>query len=310
VGSTHGVAVFESGAEGFVASNWKPCHESDAPTSVGSLQGSYWAAQALPWGDDVCLAWGVQLETTDPVAVAWTRGAWDAAACRYSAEIWAATSSTIVLLDGATGEELASAALPVGPIADMAVDADGDAWGLVRGSSLVHVDRDTLAVEVIPLVAPGTGWALAVDHQGRPWVADGTGAARWSGAAWETSNDWHDVAAAGALDVPNAVNHTGCSVDASGALVYITRDDGGAPRLRRIEPDLTASWGEHLPSSVQGNPRVWASLAWDVYGATWMADTTGQNVVRDGTYMGQWVTGAVASGDPTGEELVGVGGGL
>jgi hypothetical protein len=169
--------------------------------------------QALPWDQEECRAWHVDMGKTNQRPVAWTGGT--LAGCDATgAKVWSVTTmtnglfpgaggmgATAYLVDGDTGAIDGQVDIPdfnaggfagLGPYGG-AVDADGNLYfspntlGLA-GMKLARVDRDTLDVTLWDL--PVNSYGITVDHKGRVWFANTLGSI---GARFDPVSEAWDV---------------------------------------------------------------------------------------------------------------------
>lgn len=155
--------------------------EADCIESNGTpgIQTSTGANDVLAWDDEECRQWHTPLNCSSNRPMAWTQGVWSNSTCRYEdAKLWTSClngNPDILLLDGETG--VVEQTIPVPEFSSMiyggAVDGDGNFWGIqAGGSQLVYVDFADFSKQVIPTGTSGYG--IAVDSKGRPWLCTST----------------------------------------------------------------------------------------------------------------------------------------
>jgi hypothetical protein len=156
------------------------------PTSSGG------AGSDLPFGEDGCLAWSTNMPYGTQRPVAWAPGVFNNTECRWENELlWTSGAQPgqdgtldVLRLDGETGMIVDTVNIPdVSPGSygayGGASDGDGNFWISQLGvGSLVRIDAVTLDYEVYPM--PISGYGMAVDPSGRPWVCGGGGVARFN----------------------------------------------------------------------------------------------------------------------------------
>jgi streptogramin lyase len=150
----------------------------------------------LPWGEDECVLWrvdlpdgaGMELHSAGPRPIAW-EAAVDHALCpTVNPRVWVGwydyptKTGNFRRLDGKSGAILDEVSVPQwgdlkhGPYGG-AVDREGDFWALGWSKGpLVRIDSETLEVERIEIEAPPGGakfylYGIAVDRDGNPWLA-------------------------------------------------------------------------------------------------------------------------------------------
>ena len=155
----------------------------------GVIDTSTGANDVLDWGLDECVLWhttyaGVTGGAHGPRPTQWEAGEEDQNGCADpNPRLWVAylaDSGEAVYnrLDGTTGQILDAPTFPWGAMSSYGpyggvVNAEGDLFlsGL-GGSSMVHVDADTLVVT--DYGNPGTSfYGIGIDAEGNPWIAGG-----------------------------------------------------------------------------------------------------------------------------------------
>jgi hypothetical protein len=272
--------------------NHADCPDSNGNGSVDTSTDATWEA----WGDDECMAWHTPMAYASQRPVAWTQGEFDKAACRtINEKVWTSGSNgsiEVLLVDGDTG--VIEETIPIPGVAanfygiyGAAVDSEGNFWGsqLSQGS-LVHVNRQTLAVETWPMVASGYG--MTVDADGYVWTCSSV-AARFDPA----TESWQQV---------NAGGGGGCSADANGILWMASNPVKGVNNQT-----LAVEYSLPIPEYVHG-------VSIDFEGNVWGVSLFGTNAYRidPDTGLFDTFTGLVqpySYSDMTGFALSNVGGG-
>ncbi|MBK8715505.1 MAG: hypothetical protein IPN32_12250 [Deltaproteobacteria bacterium] len=164
----------------------------------GTIETSNGPANVLPWGQDECVLWNVEIPSDvyqhGPRPTAW-EGVVDGVGCAApNPRLWmgwfdyATNTGKFRRLDGATGATLDevdvpqwNAGLDYGPYGG-AVNKDGDlfavGWQL---GPLVRIDGDTLQVDRWAFPAPpqdqSWSYGMSLDQYGNPWIASAGAAA-------------------------------------------------------------------------------------------------------------------------------------
>lgn len=203
------VAVSNRGAQGGgggvaggvtkIAARLEDCVDANGN---GMIETSSGPANVLPWGQDECVLWNIEVPSTGfntgVRPTAW-EGDVDQVGCASpNPRLWVgwfdepADTGKFHRLDGSTGAILDSVDVPwnglnFGPYGG-AVNADGDFWvvGWQRGP-LIRIDGETLAVERVEMPAPPTGmqwsYGMSLDQYGNPWIASARTAAMYEVAS-------------------------------------------------------------------------------------------------------------------------------
>ncbi|MBL8948961.1 MAG: hypothetical protein JNK45_37665 [Myxococcales bacterium] len=134
-------------------------------------------ADVKPWPDD-CVGWHTPMAYASQRPVAWSKGTYNAATCRYDdAKVWtsgANGSIDVLLVDGETGVVEQTIPIPgVAPnfygIYGGAVDSGDHFWGSqLSGGTLVRVDRQNFGVQTWQ--TPAGGYGMTVDRNDRIWT--------------------------------------------------------------------------------------------------------------------------------------------
>jgi hypothetical protein len=281
-----------SGSVVKIAAELERCVDRDAD---GVIRTSSGPDDVLPWGEDECVLWSSAIAARDGGDQPWNEGprpvAWEPALDETECSIgenprlwvgWydgANGAARIRRLDGATGDVLDEIGVPGwaqdqwGPYGG-AVDRDGDFWVIGYGSTgkVLHVDAQTLAVEVIDNPGPGYSfYGMALDADGGLWIGgrDGAivnydpGTGTWTnlgqpggimrgvavdrqGRAWVVANGpcrliEVDVATRTVVDadvpIPGCMLPVGVSIDVEG---YVWIVDQWAMRAYKMDPDTHA----------------------------------------------------------------------
>jgi hypothetical protein len=280
---------------GGVAKFWADVDHCVESNGVPGIQTSTGANDILAWGQDECLAWYTPLNCGSNRPVAWTRGTWNEATCRYEdAKLWTACDAQVHLLDGETGAIEQTVVLPAGGafVYGGAADADGNFWGLdFGGNGLFRVDFGDMSVGSWGLPA-SSGYGITVDAKGRPWLCGGGGASRFNidTATWSSTGH-------------NGIG--GCMTDGASTLWH---SDYGSGMLNGYDIDSLALVQQiQLPQYVHG-------VSVDFYGKVWGVSFASTTAYRADpvtgtidTYAG--LTGAYTYSDMTGFALSTAGGG-
>jgi hypothetical protein len=172
-----------------IYSNQEACQESNG---MPGIQTSTGGGDILAWGTDECLAWYTPFNYQTQRPLAWAQGTYNDSTCRYENEkLWTSGRqgpgpADVLLLDGETGVVEQTAVVPnvIGwaGLYGGAVDTNGNFWSVDHNwdgpSTLVRVDRNTMAVSTWPVVGQ-VHYGLAVDPQGRAWLCGNGGASRF-----------------------------------------------------------------------------------------------------------------------------------
>ena len=170
-----------------IAARREDCADRDGDGQITTSTGPH---DVLPWGDDECVLWFVEIPSSGlyqgPRPTAWEGGAEpDAEDCDAdSPRLWVgfeglSGDGVFWRLDGDDGTLVDSVtvpawpgAAPIGPVGPYggAVNAEGDLWVIgINDGPLVHIDADTLAVTSHG--NPGLGlYGIGLDAAGNPWV--------------------------------------------------------------------------------------------------------------------------------------------
>lgn len=277
------------------------CVESNGQPGIQTSSG---AADILAWGDEECVAWYTPMAHTTQRPVAWTAGTYDPATCSYAdPKVWTAGATVgangsvvVTRLNGDTGvveDVIAVPELLVGGFGPYggAVDGESNFWFIDSGNDrvdapLVRVDAITLEYEIwtSPAISP---YGLAVDTQGRPWIAGFTGGvARFDPIG-------------GTFDVNGDTTGLGMMPDAEGRMWVATHPSAGTG-VFALDVDTMAQ------VALIDLPTV---LAWgisvDFYGYVWVVDRGASIAYRvdpdDGSFESYaGLTGAYTYSDMTG----------
>lgn len=213
------------------------------------LQTSTGAGDVLPFLQDDCIAWHTPFPYDTQRPVAWAPGVLDDRACTYSEEkVWTAGCSvaggdtwvTVNYVDGETGvveESIQMVGFECSSLSPYggAVNAAGDFWftNLVPGNDrLGFVDRETFEFEV--LTPPITPYGMTVDHEGRPWLAQWTGAQGASAARYTPETGQWDLANNHVAYVMSGIQEDG---EGRMWMNYWTYDGGMSGGLTYIDVD-------------------------------------------------------------------------
>jgi len=235
------------------------CVESNGTPNIQTSVG----ADMLPWGEEECVAWHNPMVCSSNRPMAWTKGEFSAATCRWEntklwTECWNGAQAQVMLLDGETGVTEQTIAIPGANqlVYGGAVDGDGNFWGNQSGSALIRVDRADFSVQTWPTPPAGPSYGIAVDLEGRPWLCGGGGAARF-----DIDTATYQTAAGSGVAIG------GCMVDSEGILWH-SRYPSGV--LVGIDTETVAIVSELvIPAYVHGVSIDFAGNVWGVgFGST------------------------------------------
>ena len=280
---------------GGVAKFWADPEHCLESNGVPGIQTSTGSTDVLDWGQDECLAWYTPLACGSNRPVAWTRGTWNEATCRYEdAKLWTACDNQVLLLDGETGEVEATVHLPGNAfVYGGAADADGNFWGLDvgGGNGLIRVDIDDMSLGSWPL-PPSGGYGITVDAKGRPWLCGGGGASRFNIDTATWSSTGHSGIG-------------GCMTDGESTLWH---SDYGSNMLNGYDIETLALVQQiQLPQYVHGVSVDFEGNVWGVSFASTTAYRANPTTGVVDTYAG--LIGAYTYSDMTGFALSSAGGG-
>lgn len=275
------VVVDRNGGIAKIAVEQEGCEDYNGVPGIQTSQGP---GDVLPWGADECVVWQLPLAGAGqygPRPVAWEGG--DEQGCALpNPRVWVgfrdASTGYFKRLDGNSGAILDEVSVPWaaygtqwGPYGG-ATNKEGDFW--VMGWSvgpLVRIDADNLVPEVIQIPDPPGGfkftYGMALDAQGRPWVAGGDfvynydpATAQWSfinvpggsmrglmvdkeGRGWIANNGSSYLVEIdtvsktllnGAVPLAGALTPVGISIDVDGKVWVV---DQGASVAFKVDPD-------------------------------------------------------------------------
>ncbi len=175
-----------------IYSNTDDCQDTNGMPGIQTSSGG---GDLLAWDVEECRAWYTPFGYQTQRPLAWAQGTLNPATCAYENEkLWTsgrqgAGNADVLLLDGETGVVEGTAVVPnvIGwaGLYGGAVDGNGNFWTVDHNwdgpSTLVRVDRNTLAVSTWPVVGQ-VHYGLAVDPQGRAWLCGNGGASRFDPA--------------------------------------------------------------------------------------------------------------------------------
>ncbi len=209
----------------------------------------------LAWDVEECRAWHIPMLYTSQRPVAWTTGTLNESTCEQDGEfVWTAgvindTTIEVVLVDGDAGVIADSVLIPeIAPnfygLYGGAVDAEGDFWASQLGvGQLVHVDRETMAYEIWPMVTSGYG--MTVDTNGYVYTCSNV-----VGRFDPVMESWTTLAAAGG---------GGCAVDGQGML-WLAND----PMVAVDTASFTVAGTIDLPEYVHGIGVAFDGNVWGI----------------------------------------------
>jgi DNA-binding beta-propeller fold protein YncE len=152
----------------------------------GAITTSTGPADVLPWLTDECVLWVAPVHPGSR-AVAWESGndpdGADEGCFAPNPRLWVSGMDPqltvhVYRLDGATGAVLDEATQPNwsdpdwGGLYGGAVDAEGDFWATGKENvALVHVDSETMQLQMFAAQGPDRFYGMAMDAMGYPWIA-------------------------------------------------------------------------------------------------------------------------------------------
>ena len=172
------------------------CQESNG---IPGIQTSTGPNDVLPWNEEECRAWFVDIPTTNQRPVAWTAGDSTPGACdAANADVWTVGSAVpglfpgqggnggviAYLIDGQTGaieEEVAVDGFSGSGFGAYggAVDAAGNLFfsplGTFSPGKLARVDKQSLAPTIWDIPQGVSPYGITVDHLGRVWLSSTIG---------------------------------------------------------------------------------------------------------------------------------------
>ncbi len=228
------------------------CVDANGNGVINTASDANW----LPWGDDECLAWHTPMAYSSQRPVAWTQGEFDEAACAtINEKVWTSGANgnnvEVLLVDGDTGvieETIPIPGVNAGfyGIYGAAVDSEGNFWGSQLGiGHVVHVDRQTLAVQTWPMNTSGYG--MTVDSGGHVWTCSGSGVSRFDPVT-ETWQQAMGVTGSG-----------GCMEDANGILWLATTPLKGVNTTTFLQ-----EYSIPIPSNIHGVSIDFEGYVWGV----------------------------------------------
>ncbi|MBL4683466.1 MAG: hypothetical protein JKY37_02660 [Nannocystaceae bacterium] len=255
-----------------IAGRLADCVDAD---DDGEIRTSSGADNVLPWGEDECVRWHLDLpfsgdnHTGGPRAVAWDVGEPVQDICDPPApRVWVGwrdmPNDTVILrrLDGATGETDAEVTVPEwdgrwghGTYGG-AVDGDNNFWALGTWSTLIRVDGVTLDVDRWDN-SSHNAYGLALDAAGNPWLAGYDGRLTHFDVASETFVDHGN---------PGPSRLRGLAIDTDG-FAWIAGNDSCSLVKFDVAAQTVADPGIPLPGC---SSPVGVSI--DVDGFVWVVD--------------------------------------
>jgi hypothetical protein len=193
--ANRGATALGAGGVTKIAANEDDCIDSNGN---GTIETSTGPNDVLPWGEDECVLWNVEIPSADhrrgPRPIAWEGLAEGCVA--MNPRLWVGwydrenNAGKFQRLDGDTGVALDSVDVPNwsnglewGPYGG-AVDKDGDFWVLGwQQGPLVEINGETLEYTRHDFPTPPSDlrWAygIALDQHGNPWIASAGAAAKF-----------------------------------------------------------------------------------------------------------------------------------
>jgi hypothetical protein len=167
------------------------CQESNGQPGIQTSK-DY---DALPWGDEECIAWYKPMAYASQRPVAWGPGQFNQSNCQWTdEELWTSGSNgglslDIYVLDGDDGSTEELIAIPFGGnglandfngtyygIYGGAVDGNGDFWGTQLGSQgkLIRVRRNDMTWQTWQPPVDAWWYGMTVDADGMVWMCSDT----------------------------------------------------------------------------------------------------------------------------------------
>jgi hypothetical protein len=166
-----------------IAARQEDCVDANNDGMISTSSGP---ADVLPWLADECVLWTTPLFTGSR-AVAWESGndpdGADEGCNAPNPRLWVSgmdgqLTVHVYRLDGATGAILDEVTQPNwsdpdwGGLYGGAVDGEGDFWAVGKENvALVHVDGETMQLQMFAAQGPDRFYGMAMDAMGYPWIA-------------------------------------------------------------------------------------------------------------------------------------------
>lgn len=281
----------------------------------GIIETSTGPNDVLPWGQDECVLWHLELPSDGnnnhgPRPTAWDGGAGAVSGtCSGPDEnLWvgyfdaAANTGEFRRVDGTSGGIVDSVSVPdwnsgltdYGPYGG-AVDGDGDLWAIGLWENLVEIDADTLEVRRWTFPEGSSPYGIAIDAKGRIWTG-----------GWDGLINRFDPATEQFQTIPTADGRRmrGLQVDREGTVWIAANNPCGAISVDADAATIT-NGNIALPGCV--GP---VGVSIDVDGSVWLPDREGDMAFKldPATLQTETVTGLV--GPYTYSDMTGAGLGL
>jgi hypothetical protein len=290
------------------------CQDRNGNGTIDTSNG----ATFLPWGEDECLAWHIDLprmtdnERRGPRVVQWTAPADPTSCTTASEDVWTVfcnendDDATAWLVNGSDGS--IKVEIPIegyecdtyGPYGG-AADANNDLWFVDRDSkqSLFRVQYDctpdpangVLCWEEFPRPEEDiNGYGITVDGEGRVWLAGTENALSYY---WPEKNEWRNFKAEldaffATLAPPQASPENilrGLMMDENGLLwiatIQVFNSGGDTPGLLMVDTNHDPPALEYFgPPTFNDYMQVPAGISIDVDGYVWLVDTAGEQAFK------------------------------
>ncbi len=292
-----------------VIANPDECEDTDASGTIETSSDE----NPLPWTEDECVAWKVDVPHSGsgcdgPRTVQWTAPE-AVSECEFAApRVWVAfcnaddDDATVWLLDGDDGSQVQQTAIPgygcntYGPYGG-AVDAQNNLYFVDRssGQSLYRIDYDCTQVEdtdcwtEFEQPAGEDAYGITIDAMGRVWMAGSGNSLYAFDTTTETyfslQSDLDAFFASGPADSNSNNTLRGLMADEEGVL-WIASIANGAwgggnnPGLLRVDPSVDPVEIDWFGPSILTGIQHAAGTSIDVDGNVWLVDTRGDQAFK------------------------------
>ena len=219
--------------------------------------------QALPWGEEECVAWHVPMNYQSQRPVAWGLGEFNQGTCTWEdEELWTSGTNNngsldIYLLNGDDGSTIEMINVPTGGngltssfygIYGAAVDPEGNMWGSQLGSAgrLIKVNREDMTYEIFDTPNAGSWYGMTVDAEGIVWLCSNA-----VGRFDPETEEWQTNTVGG---------YTGCMADiGEDGLLWMSTPGNGVVGVNRDTLQVEANWnaGGSYGVSIDFEGYVW-----------------------------------------------------
>lgn len=243
----------------------------------GTIQTSTGAGDVLPWGEDECVLWHLELPSDGnnnhgPRPTAWDGGAGaSSGTCSAPDEkLWVGywdaegNSGEFRRIDGETGSVLDDISVPLwnnsgrdyGPYGG-AVDGQGNLWAIGLRENLVRIDAQTQEVQRWSVPDGSEPYGIAIDGSARVWMAG------WEGAVtrFDPATEAFET-----LDTPDGRRMRGLQVDREGTVWIAANDPCGAIS---VDAESMTFLETDIPLPGCDDP---VGVSIDVDGSVWLPD--------------------------------------